>query len=281
MKKAFFILGLLIIITLVSCGGGEKKENQSVGQLKGDFAFGGSTTVEPVALAAIEHLMEEYPDLKISYDSQGSSVGVKGVLAGTYTLGGASRELKDSEIAEGVKATAVALDGVAVIVNKSTITISNLTLDQVIAIYAGEITNWSEVGGPDAEIVVFNRDEASGTRSCFKDATVKKQKKSFVTSAAIVTSNGDMVSKIAATPYSIGYCGFGYIGRDPKAKPITVDGVQPKAENVKNNTYKIARPLNIVYTELKAGSVEKAFVDFLLSEDGQEIVKEEKFISLN
>lgn len=280
MKKFMFILGLVVLTCAMAFASGGTDNSADTG-FSGDYAFGGSTTVEPVALAAIEYFMAEYPNLKISYDSQGSSVGVKGVLAGTYTLGGASRSLKDSEIEKGAKATAVALDGVAVIVNKSSVTISNLSLDQVIAIYAGEITNWSEVGGPDAEIVVFNRDEASGTRSCFKDATVKIQKKDFVSSAAIVTSNGDMVSKIGATPYSIGYCGFGYIDRDPAAKPITVDGVEPKEENVKNDTYKISRPLNIVYSELEEGSLEKAFVDFLLSADGQEIVKEEKFIPLN
>lgn len=273
--KKFAILGALLVVAAVTFAGG-----QGEGEFSGDYAFGGSTTVEPVALAAIDVFMEKYDGLNISYDSQGSSVGVKGALSGTYALGGASRELKPAEIDEGAKSVHVALDGVAVIANQETITVSNLTFEQVGQIFAGQITNWKDVGGPDAEIAVFNRDEASGTRDCF-EMTVDGIDASFTDSAAIVTSNGDMVAKVGSTPNAIGYCGFGYLDRDPGIKPIFVDGVEPTEANVKNESYKISRYLNIIYTgELKEGSLEKAFVDFLLSDEGQAIAAEEGFIPL-
>jgi len=276
MKKLLIVASFLLIACFTFAGGQQEKSEG----FSGDYAFGGSTTVEPVALAAIEVFMEKYPDVNISYDSQGSSVGVKGAISGTYSLGGASRELKDSEAEQGAKSIHVGLDGVAVIANKDTVNVSNLSFDEVGLIFAGQITNWKEVGGPDQPIAVFNRDEASGTRDCFK-MTVKPHGGDFVDTAAIVTSNGDMVSKVGSTPYSIGYCGFGYLAKDPGIKPVSVNGVDPEEANVVNESYKISRYLNLVYTgELAEGTLEKAFVDFLLSDDGQAIVAEEKFIPL-
>jgi phosphate transport system substrate-binding protein len=276
--KKLLILTVVFLAAGAAVFAGGSKETEG---FSGDYEFGGSTTVEPVALAAIEVFEEKYDGLNISYDSQGSSVGVQGVLEGTYSLGGASRELKSGEKDEGAMATPIALDGVAVIVNKDSVTIDNLSLEQVSKIFAGDITNWSQVGGPDEEIAVFNRDEASGTRSCFKDATVKKMDMKFRKDAAIVTSNGDMVAKVGSTPYSIGYCGFGYIERDPGTKTVNVDGTAPTEENVLNDSYKVSRKLNIVHKgEIEEGTFEKAFVDFLLSDDGQAIVAEEDFIPL-
>ncbi|MFP4564461.1 MAG: phosphate ABC transporter substrate-binding protein [Spirochaetia bacterium] len=276
--KKFLIIGLLLAVagTAVFAGGQKEAEGWS-----GNYEFGGSTTVEPIMVAASEIWEERYTGLNLSYDSQGSSVGVRGALDGTYDLGAASRALKDSEIDEGAVAYAVSLDGVAVIVNKNTVNIDNLGIDEVTKIYAGEITNWSDLGGPNEGIVVFNRDEASGTRSCFKDATVKPVKADFTDTAAIVTSNGDMVSKVGSTPYAIGYCGFGYIGRDPGTKTLTVDGVEPKANNVLDDSYKVSRKLIVVSNgEVEDGSFEKAFIDYLLSDEGQAIVLEEGFIPL-
>ncbi len=276
--KRILIIGLLLAVagTAVFAGGQQETEGWS-----GDYEFGGSTTVEPIMVAASEIWEERYPGLNLSYDSQGSSVGVRGALEETYDLGAASRSLKPSEIDEGAVAYAVALDGVAVIVNKGSVNIDNMGIDEVTKIYAGEITNWSEVGGPNEGIVVFNRDEASGTRSCFKDATVKPMKMDFTDTAAIVTSNGDMVSKVGSTPYSVGYCGFGYIGRDPGTKTVTVDGVEPDAKNVLNDSYEVSRKLIVISKgEVEAGSFEKAFIDYLLSDEGQAIVEEEGFIPL-
>lgn len=278
MKKISLVILLFCTGLFVFAAGSQ--ENKA--GFSGDYAFGGSTTVEPIVLAAIEEFTEVYPDVRISYDSQGSSVGVKGVLSGIYSLGGASRELKSSETESGAKSIAIALDGVAVIVNKESVNLDNLTLEDTAKIFAGEITNWKEVGGADSMIVVFNRDEASGTRDCFNGSVIKKMKKKFTNAAAIVTSNGDMVSKVGSTPNAIGYCGFGYISKNPGTKAISVNTVLPEMPNVLNKTYPVSRQLNIVYKgTLAEGSLEKAFVDYLLSKDGQIIVKEEKFIPLN
>ena len=275
-KLLIFTIVFLAAGAAVFAGGSKESDGFS-----GDYEFGGSTTVEPIALAAIEDFEEKYQGLNISYDSQGSSVGVQGVLEGTYSLGGASRELKSGEKEAGAMATPVALDGVAVIVNKGSVTIDNLSLEEVSKIFAGEINNWSEVGGPDKQIAVFNRDEASGTRSCFNDSTVKNFDMKFRKDAAIVTSNGDMVAKVGSTPYAIGYCGFGYIDRDPGTKSINVDGIAPVEKNILNDSYKVSRKLNIIHKgALEEGTFEKAFVDFLLSDDGQAIAAEEGFIPI-
>ncbi|OQY34075.1 MAG: hypothetical protein B6241_06230 [Spirochaetaceae bacterium 4572_59] len=285
MKKIITVLMVLLAASaFVFANGQQDAAGSSSVELSfaGNYAFGGSTTVEPIVRAAAESFQEMYPLVKISYDAPGSSAGVKGALAGTYSIGAASRSLKSSEIEAGAIPYAVAKDGVAVVLNKGTVPMDNMALKDVIAIYAGEITNWKALGGPDAEIVVYNRDEASGTRSCFKDATVKTQKKSFTENAAIVTSNGDMVSKVGSTPYAIGYCGFGYIGKDAGTKAVTVNKIPPTPANVLNASYAVARELILITKgDLVAGSLEEAFINYIMSEEGQEIVAEEKFIPIN
>jgi phosphate transport system substrate-binding protein len=278
MKKiAIIALALSVSMALFANGGTE--ESATTGW-SGSYAFGGSTTLEPIILAAAEVMMARY-DVQISYDAPGSSAGVSGAIDGTYTLGCASRELKSGEIEKGAMSTAVALDGVAVVVNKASVGIDNLSLEQVTAIYAGDVTNWSEVGGADAEIVVINRDEASGTRDCFNGATVKPAKKSFVETALIVTGNGDMVTKVGSTPNAIGYCGFGYITKDPGTKAVTVNETAPNEDNVLNGSYAISRKLNVISKgEFAADSFEKFFLDYLLSDEGQEIAASKKFIKL-
>lgn len=283
MKKIIAVLMILFVTGFAFATGQQDAASSSAeASFAGNYAFGGSTTVEPIIRAAAEAFSEMYPDVKISYDAPGSSAGVKGPLEGTYSIGAASRALKDSEVEAGALATAIAKDGVAVVVNKGSVPMDDLKLEDVIAIFAGELTNWNQLGGPDAEIVVFNRDEASGTRSCFKDATVKKQKKSFTETAAVVTSNGDMVAKVGSTPYAIGYCGFGYLGKDGGTKSVTVSSVAPKTENVLNGSYPVQRDLILITKgPVPAGTLEEAFINYILSDEGQEIVKEEKFIPMN
>ncbi|MBN2651721.1 MAG: phosphate ABC transporter substrate-binding protein [Spirochaetales bacterium] len=272
--KKILTIGL-VVLAVASCNKSEKKSDV----ISGNYNFGGSTTVEPIMNAAAEELKEKFKDINISYDSTGSTTGFTGVASGIYSLGGMSRELAVSEESSGLKVTPIALDGVAVIVNKASVGIDDLTMSDVGKIYAGEIKNWKELGGVDAEIVVYNRDEASGTRDCF-GITVKYVGKKFRNDCPIVTSNGDMVSKVATTPNSIGYCGFGYIEKDQRVKAVKIGGVEPLEENVVNGKYSISRNLNIVYKEIKEGSFEKIFLDFLLSDIGQTIAREEGFIPL-
>jgi len=270
-----FILSVLSVTAAFASGSGEKL----------NVSFGGSTTVLPIMEGAIEEYQKMHPEVTISYEAQGSSVGIKGVMEGTYTLGASSRTLKDAEEKAGVVATPIALDGVAVIVNGN-VPIGNLSLEQAAKIFSGEITNWKEVGGPDARIVVINRDEASGTRETFLETCLKPgagAKANFVRSAIIVESNGDMAQKVGNTPYAVGYVGFGYIEgtRQAGGKEITISGVTPNERNVVNGRYALSRKLFVVHKgPLQNGTIENDFVQFILSREGQKIVKAQKFIPL-
>ncbi|MFP4382910.1 MAG: phosphate ABC transporter substrate-binding protein [Spirochaetia bacterium] len=276
MKKLVLVLSLVLLSTTLLFAGGDQEEGDG---FSGDYAFGGSTTVDPIITAAIEEWKDIHPNVHISYEGVGSSNGIKGVLSEQYSLGGASREPRDTEIEQGVKSTPISMDAVAVIVNKESVAISNLSLEEVAKIYAKEITNWSEVGGPDAEIVVFNRDEASGTYETFEVKVMKAVDKEFSGEEVVVTSNGDMVAKVGSQPNAIGYCGLGYLEADPGIKAVTVDGIPSEIENVYDGSYPIWRYLNVVYTGELEG-VEEAFVEYLLSDDGQAIVEEVGFIAL-
>ncbi|MDA3850054.1 MAG: phosphate ABC transporter substrate-binding protein [Spirochaetaceae bacterium] len=280
MKKIMLVMLVLVAaLTLVMANG--QGDGQGESGFSGSYAFGGSTTLEPIFMD-VNTVMEARYSIQLSYDAPGSSAGVSGVLDGTYPIGAASRELKAQEIEAGAVATPVGVDGVAIVVNKDSVAVDNLSIQQIVDIYSGVITNWSDVGGADAEIVVLNRDEASGTRSCFKDSTVKEAGVDFVSDAIIVTSNGDMVSKVGSTPYAIGYCGFGYIGKDGGTKTVSIDAIDPDEENVVNGSYAISRNLNVITLgELADGSFEKFYLDYMLSTEGQQIVKALNFIPLN
>lgn len=244
--------------------------------LSGNYAFGGSTTVEPIITAVIEEWKDLYPDVHISYEGVGSSSGIKGIIAGTYSLGAASRELKDSETAKGISSTAIALDAIAAVVNSDSVAISNLTTDELARIYAGEITNWEELGGADAPIVVYNRDESSGTYETFEKKVMGK--KEFIQDASVTTGNGDMASKVGATPNAIGYVGIGFI-HEKGLRALTLNGVLPTMENVYDGSYEVQRNLNITYPGTLSG-LEKKFADYILSRDGQEIIADLDFIPL-
>ena len=276
MKKILFVLLILAVAFSVWAGGNREAETG----FSGDYAFGGSTTVDPIITAAIEEWKGMYPDVHISYEGVGSSNGIKGIMSGQYTLGAASRDPKDKEAAEGVRPVRIALDAIAPVVNKSSVTVGNLTLEQLAGIYAGEITNWSEVGGADGEIVVFNRDESSGTFETFETKVMKEAGADFMAAAGVVTSNGDMAAKVGATPHAIGYVGLGYVG-ERGLKPLSVNGIKSTIDNVYNESYPIWRYLNVVYVEQSGlGDVEKAFIEYILNAEGQSIVEEEGFISL-
>lgn len=278
MKKILFVLMILTLAVTAWAGG--NKEATAEAEFSGDYAFGGSTTVDPIITAAIEEWKSMYPEVHISYEGVGSSNGIKGILSGQYSLGAASRDPKDKETAQGVRAIRIALDAIAPVVNKNSVTVSNLTVDQLARIFSGEIKNWSEVGGADGEIVVFNRDESSGTYETFETKVMKEVGVEFKADAGVVTSNGDMAAKVGATPNAIGYVGLGFV-EERGLKPVSVNGVEATISNVYNESYPIWRYLNVVYVEETGlGNVEKSFVEYLLSEDGQAIVEEEGFISL-
>lgn len=282
MKKIALILTALLAVNSFA-----SNNQESTGGLVGTFSMGGSTTCEPIMTAAIEAFAEVQPEARLTYEANGSSTGIKALAKGTYLMAGSSREVKDSEKEQGLVPTEIAKDGVTVVVSKD-ITLDNISLVDLAKIYAGEITNWSELGGSDLEITVINRDESSGSYDAFKSMVMTpyqgKKKEKFIDDAIVVSSNGDMVTKIATTPGAIAYSGFAYLdqARNGGAKTVNVDGIEPTVANVMSGEYSLARSLYVVTDgEAEEGTFQKIFIDFILSEEGQGLVEEAKYIPLS
>ncbi len=252
-------------------------------QMSGTYTFGGSTTVAPIAYAAIEQFQKDNPGVKISYEAIGSGAGLKSLQEGKITLSGSSAEY-DAAALKGMVAHPIALDGLTVIINKKVTGVRNITLDNLAKIYHGDITNWKDVGGKNMPIVVVNRDESSGTYASFWELVCQKPfgKKIAYTKNAIVTKeNGEVAVKVLATPGAVGYVGMAFAEEVVKAGGLElyVEGVQPTTANVIAKKYPVARHLFLI-TPPAPGAVEKAFLDFVLSPKGQAIVKSTDYIPL-
>lgn len=280
-KIAMAMLALLVVVlgTLTASGIAETKETKALTVV--NYTFGGSTTVAPIVNAALPVFMDNHPAVKITYESLGSSTGIKQLQEGTVSLAGSSRELKTAEAAAGLKAIPIALDGLSVAVNRN-VSVSNLSMDQLAAIFAGEITNWKEVGGQDVKIEVIVRDETSGTYGSFKEIVLDAKKKAYTKQAIVARENGELATKIASTPNSIGYMGmaFNHIVTESGGRVLTIDGVEPTAANVVSKVYPISRSLYLVSKGELSDSTELDFVKFILSAKGQAIVAENEFIPL-
>ena len=244
----------------------------------GRISVTGSTTVLPIAQALAERYMDLNQGADIRISGGGSSVGVAAVGEKTAGIGMASRELKEAETAKypALKPIAIARDGIAVIVHPSN-TVPHLTLDQVRGIYAGNVTNWKDVGGQDQQIVAIGRDSASGTREFFTEKVMGTTN----TTATMLekNSNGAIQSSVAPNPGAIGYVGLGYVDATVRAVPLSVDGttVEPSIENVIDDRYPVARELYFV-TSGDATGLARDFIAFALSDEGQQIVEKEGFI---
>ncbi|QRN84037.1 phosphate ABC transporter substrate-binding protein [Chloroflexota bacterium] len=245
------------------------------GSLSGQLQLAGSTTVQPLAEVLAEAFLADNPDVTIEVQGGGSSVGVTSAGENTVEIGMASRNVKDSEFETfaDLQVITIAYDGIAIITNPD-LKISSLSVEQVQAIFAGEITNYSEVGGPDAEIVVVSREEGSGTRAAFEELVMEaNDSEAVITENAILQqSNGQIRTTVSTTPDTIGYLSFGFL--DESVNVVAIDGVAPTVANVKNNTYIIFRPLNML-TNGEPGELAQAFLDYILSDAGQEIVAKE------
>ncbi len=278
-------LSLALVIGMVGCSNGNNgnkdnnnnssnnnnNNNQTQTSLSGSINAGGSTSVEKAAKTALEEFVALNPDVTFEYDATGSSTGIKNVKDSTYKLGFSSRELKEEE-KEGIEYKTIALDGIALAINPSN-GVENLTLDQIKGIYTGEITNWSELGGNDADIVVVSRENGSGTRSAFEEIVGIGD---LLTQKAIIKSgNGEVASYVAGEPNAIGYTSFVTLeSNSDKIKGVQVEGVTPEVANVQNESYKLSRPFIMIYDTTKINDAEKAFVDFLFTEEGQDLMEE-------
>ncbi len=239
--------------------------------LSGRIMIAGSTSVQPLADELAKYFMQQYPKVSIEVQGGGSSVGIKSAIQGIVDIGTSSRELTEDEAkqlsSKGWQEIKIAEDGIAVIVHKSN-PVSNLTIDQIRDIFSGKIKNWKEVGGKDAKIVVVTREEGSGTRGAFEEIVMGKSAK--ITDSAIVQpSTGAVKTTVSQDENAIGYISIGVL--DSTVKGVKVEGVEPTEKNVKLGKYKIKRPFLFLVSK-NPTKVTKAFVDFVLSDEGQAIV---------
>ncbi len=241
-------------------------------------SISGSTTVLPISQKTAEAFMDRYPDVRISVGGGGSGVGIAAIIDGTTDIGQSSRAIRDSEIntAAGrgvdVKSYVIAMDGMAVIVNNSN-GVNGLTRQQVKDIYTGKISNWSQVGGADAVIVVTSRDSASGTFEAFNELALDKER--VRPDALMQASNQAIATTVTQTPAAIGYVGLGYLSDNVKA--ISVDGTMPSRESVLSGEYKLARSL-FMYTDGQPGGAVREYLDFVMGAEGQKLVEELGFV---
>jgi phosphate transport system substrate-binding protein len=267
--KVIAVLMVLIAMTSAFAGGDQDKGAATPYTIE----VGGSTSVTPLMELFAHEYEKVKPGIKVNINGTGSGDGITNAGV-TYQIGMSSRDLTPAEQGRGLKEVVVAIDGIAVIVNRNN-TVSNLTLDQIQGIYTGSITNWSQVGGRNAPIAVVSREEGSGTRGAFEEL-VKFQGR-LLANANQLTSTGAILANVAQNTNAIGYISLGSVNNT--IKPISVGGIEPTTAIVKNGTYKIARPF-IVLTGNNARAETKSFIEWMLSSAGQTIVSK-SWISIN
>ena len=236
-------------------------------ELSGTVATDGSTSMEKVIGALGEAFMEQNKGVTFTYNPTGSGSGIKAVIEGRCDIGLSSRALKDEEKAEGLVETVLAYDGIAMVVNPAN-PVSDLTVEQIAAISTGEITNWKEVGGNDAEIVLIGREAGSGTRDGFESITGTAEACKY---RQELTSTGDVIATVASNPDAIGYASLAALKDTVKA--LSVSGVTPTEETVKDGSYVIQRPFVLVTKDGTAlSATAQKFFDFALSADAADII---------
>ena len=243
--------------------------------LSGNVATGGSTSMKNVIAALTEGFAEVEPGVTVSYDPTGSGAGITGATDKTLDIGLSSRALKDDEKAD-VDGTTIALDGIAIIVNNAS-KVEDLTVDQLKQMFTGEITNWSEVGGDDGEIVLIGREAGSGTRDGFESIVDVKDSCKY---AQELTATGAVISAVEANPLAIGYASLSAVG--DTVKMVTVGGVECSEETVKDGSYEVQRPFVFVTNKSVALSEQaQAFFDFATSTDAADLIRTAGAVPVN
>ena len=243
--------------------------------LSGNVATGGSTSMKNVIAALTEGFAEVEPGVTVSYDPTGSGAGITGATDKTLDIGLSSRALKDDEKAD-VESTTIALDGIAIIVNNAS-KVEDLTVDQLKQMFTGEITNWSEVGGDDGEIVLIGREAGSGTRDGFESIVDVKDSCKY---AQELTATGAVISAVEANPLAIGYASLSAVG--DTVKMVTVGGVECSEETVKDGSYEVQRPFVFVTNKSVTLSEQaQAFFDFATSADAADLIRTAGAVPVN
>ncbi|MGI6721123.1 MAG: phosphate ABC transporter substrate-binding protein [Anaerovoracaceae bacterium] len=287
--KTLLVAGLVAvmgIVALTGCGGSGSSGDSgdsSGSKDSGKITIAGSTSVQPLSEFLAQNYTKDNKDVKIDVQGGGSGQAAKSLQEGIAQIGALSREVEDEEKETIKKEYTIAMDGVAVVVNKDT-DVDDLTIKQLKDIYTGKITNWSQVGGKSADIAVVSREEGSGTRGAFTEITgvLEKngdQEKDNTTKDAIVqSSTGSVIETVGSTPNSIGYVSLEAV--DDSVKALKVEGVKCTADTIKDKSYKISRPF--IYAVGKdVDATTQAYIDWVMSDEGQAKVKEAGFIPVD
>lgn len=290
MKKIAIYLSIL---TMVSCGSPDKKQDEATtgseatsADKKTSITVKGSDTVLPLAQSEAEEYMKAYPDAAITIVGGGSGVGITALKDATTDIAMSSRPLKMEEQMEfkasniELKEVIIGNDALAVIVNPNN-KVNKLTQEQIGDIYTGKITNWKQVGGDDMKIVAYSRETSSGTYEFFKEHVMDK--KNYASTVLNMPATGAIVESVSKTVGAVGYIGLAYETKDVKQLAVSYDAgktyVEPGVEAAQNGTYPISRPLYFYYAATKESTV-KPFIDYILSETGQKIVSEVGYVPL-
>ena len=289
MKKilAFALSAVMALALLAGCGnqtdnnsssndnGGDASDTPAA-SVSGTVSTDGSTSMEKVIGALSESYMAANKDVTVNYNPTGSGAGITAVQEGTCDIGLSSRALKDEEKAAGLKETVLAYDGIAIIVHPDN-PVSDLSIEQIAKLYTGEITNWKDVGGSDAEVVLIGREAASGTRDGFESITGTKDKCQY---RQELTSTGDVITAVSQNPDAIGYASLAAIKDSVKA--LSVNGVTPSEATVKDGSYQVQRPFVLVTVEGKTlSAAAQSFFDYATSADAADIIAKAGAVAAN
>ncbi len=268
MKKILTIVLALACVAMLFAACGTKES--------GAVSTDGSTSMEKVIGALGESFMQKYEGTTFTYNPTGSGSGIKAVQAGTCDIGLASRNLKDEEKSSGLKQTVLAYDGIAIIVHPDN-PVSDLDVETIAKIYTGEITNWKDVGGNDAEIVLIGREAGSGTRDGFESITGTEGNCKY---RQELTSTGDVITTVSQNPDAIGYASLAALKDSVKA--LKVGGVEPTEASVKDGSYVIQRPFVLVTVEGKELSkTAQEFFDYVTSAEAADIIAKAGAVAAN
>ncbi len=275
---ALIMCALLACTAMTACqnSGDNGADSQGSSKISGTVSTDGSTSMEKVIGALGESFKAQNAGVTFTYNPTGSGSGITAVSEGRCDIGLSSRALKDDEKASGLKETILAYDGIAIIVNPQS-KVDDLTVEQIKKIYTGEITNWSEVGGADGEIVLIGREAGSGTRDGFESITDTKDKCKY---RQELTSTGDVITTVAQNPNAIGYASLASVKDTVKA--LKVGGVTPTEDTVKDGSYVVQRPFVLVTKEgTPLSETAQKFFNYATSSSASEIISKAGAVSAN
>lgn len=274
-----FLAGLLMFGALATAGCGKQEASappqQPTPGLSGTLTVAGSTSVQPFSEVLAEEFMAANKEVQINVQGGGSSVGIESAVSGAAGIGAVSRSVTSEEKAKGLVDTIIALDGIAIVVHPSN-AISSISTADVMNIYLGNIKNWKQLGGLDAPITVVTREDGSGTREAFTSLVMNK--KDIISTAIVQNSTGAVRTTVAGDKNAIGYVSLSSLNQEVKA--LQVDEIAANEANVKNGTYKLQRPF-IYVTKGEPSGLAKAFIDYVLSPQGQQLIVEEGAITVS